>query len=394
MDKELTPFTPDWNKLLEKLEADEHTPQGLSSDEQLLLAELRALKTESADVLNSHSTFNTDKKWNELKEQIEVGTTPHQRNKGKLRKLWFSISAAAAAILILTAISLFYLNNHQEQHNLVNIIKNDIAPGKNTATLTLDNGRKIILSAANKGQVASEAGIVISKAADGQIVYTVVQQAADANTRIHTLSTTKGGTYRLRLPDQSEVWLNASSSIKFPASFAAQKVREVELTGEAYFEIAKDKAHPFIVKTNQQEVQVLGTHFNINSYRDNNKTTTTLLEGSLRVVNKAHQGVIIKPGEQSVLSGDKDIVVAPAAIKNVMAWKNGYFRFNAETIEDIMQKVARWYDIEVIYQGKISNEKFSGNISRNKNISEVLNMLSYSNAVRFKVEGRRVTVMQ
>jgi len=394
MDKELTPFTPDWNKLLEKLEAYEQSAQDLSPEEQLLLAELRALRDESANSLNIHSSFNTNKKWAELKEQIGVDLISHHRSKGNVRKLWISISAAAAAILIITGISLLYVQDQQKPQNLVNIIKNDIAPGKNTATLTLDNGKKIVLSAANKGQLASEAGIVISKTADGQVVYSVENQDSDAATRIHMLSTAKGETYRLRLPDQSEVWLNASSSIKFPASFASQKLRQVELTGEAYFEIAKDKAHPFIVKTNQQEVQVLGTHFNINSYSDKNNTTTTLLEGSLRILNNARQGEIIKPGEQSLLQADHHIIISQADIKNVMAWKNGYFRFRNEPIEDVMEKIIRWYNIDVIYEGKVSNEKFNGNISRNKNISEVLNMLSYSNAVKFKVDGRRVTVMQ
>lgn len=381
-------------KLLEKLEAYEQSVQDLSPEEQLLLAELRALRDESADALKVYSSFDTAKKWAELKEQIGVESSPPDNSQGKARKLWISISAAAAAILIITGIGLLFIKDQQKPQHLANIIKNDIAPGKNTATLTLDNGRKIVLSAANKGQLASEAGIVISKTADGQVVYSVKNQESGANTRIHMLSTAKGETYRLRLPDQSEVWLNASSSVKFPASFASQKVRQVELTGEAYFEIAKDKAHPFIVKTNQQEVQVLGTHFNINSYPDKNNTTTTLLEGSLRVLNNAQQAEIIKPGEQSLLQADHHIIISPADIRNAMAWKNGYFRFRNEPIEDIMKKIIRWYDIDVTYEGKVSNEKFSGNISRNKNISEVLNMLSYSNAVKFKVDGRRVTVMQ
>ena len=171
-------------------------------------------------------------------------------------------------------------------------------------------------------------------------------------------------------------------------------MREVEVTGEAYFEIAKDKAHPFIVKTNLQKVQVLGTHFNINTYPDHNTTVTTLLEGSVHVSSHLEQGKIIKPGEQSIVQDGQHIIVAPADIKNVMAWKNGYFRFRNEPIEEVMSKIIRWYNIDVVYTGKASDEKFNGNISRRKNISEVLNMLSYSNDVKFKVEGRRVTVIQ
>lgn len=391
MDKNLSPFTPDWNKLLDKLEAGEQSSNSLSADEQVLLAELRAIRDESADALKTYSSFHTNKKWEELKAQIEV--TSAVRSRGKLRKLWFSIAAAAAVLLVIGGSLIFHSNQPQPQ-NMVNIIRNDIPPGKNTATLTLDNGKKIVLSAANEGQLASEAGIVISKTADGQVVYTVKDDQMATGTHIHTLSTAMGETYRLRLPDQSEVWLNASSSIKFPASFASAKLREVELTGEAYFQIAKDKTHPFIVKTNLQEVQVLGTHFNINSYGDHQKTITTLLEGSVQVSNHAEQGKIIKPGEQSIVQDGQPITVAPADIKNVMAWKNGYFRFRNESIKEVMAKIIRWYNIDVVYTGKVSDEKFNGHISRQKNISEVLNMLSYSNDVKFKVEGRRVTVIQ
>lgn len=390
MDKKISSFTPDWNKLLDKLEADEQLSNALSADEQVLLAELRAIRDESADVLKTYSFSNTNTKWAELKAQIEP-TATLQRN-GKLRKLWFSI--AAASILFIIGISFIYYRYQQQPQDLVNIIKNDIPPGKNTATLTLENGKKIVLSAANNGQLASEAGITITKTADGQLIYSVKDGQTPTGIHINTLSTARGETYRLRLPDESEVWLNSSSSIKFPASFASAKLREVELTGEAYFQIAKDKLHPFIVKTNLQEVQVLGTHFNVNSYPDHHKAVTTLVEGSVRISNQLQQTKTIKPGEQSTVQDGQNIAIAPANIKNVLAWKNGYFRFRNEPIEDVMAKIMRWYDIEVVYIGKGSGELFNGNISLHKNISEVLNMLSYSNDVKFKVEGRRVTVIQ
>jgi transmembrane sensor len=279
--------------------------------------------------------------------------------------------------------------------NVKNVFHNDIPAGINSATLTLDNGKKIILSNANSGQLASEAGILITKSADGEVTYSIKNQTEAAANKTHTLETTVNGqTYRLQLPDQSKVWLNAASSIKFPASFAGLKNRKVELTGEAYFEISKDKDHPFIVKTTQQEVQVLGTHFNINTYEDKQNTTTTLLEGSVKITNEHKKEQLLKPGETALVNNTANILVSPADIKSAMAWKNGDFRFNEERIDEVMLKISRWYDIEVTYHGPISKEKFSGKISRNKNISEVLNMLSYSNAVKFIVEGRRVTVMQ
>ncbi|RZL68883.1 MAG: FecR family protein [Pedobacter sp.] len=388
MDKDLSPFTPDWNRLLDKLESDEQSPNALNADEHLLLAELRAIRDESADAMKTYSAFHTNNKWDELKAKIELASAV--RSRAKLRKLWFS--SAAAAVFLLVGIGFIYHGQDYSQ-KLVNIIRNDIPPGRNTATLTLDNGKKILLSVAINGELANEAGIVISKTADGQVVYAVKDDQSAAGTHIHTLSTTVGETYRLRLPGQSEVWLNASSSIKFPSSFASSKLREVEVTGEAYFEIAKDKTHPFIVKTNLQEVKVLGTHFNVNSYADHHRTVTTLLEGSVRVSDHVGQEKIIKPGEQSVIQDGRPIIVAPADIKNVMAWKNGYFRFRNEPIEEVMTKIIRWYNIDVVYTCKASGEKFNGNISRYKNISDVLNMLSYSNDVKFKVEGRRVTVI-
>ncbi|MEH3114609.1 FecR family protein [Pedobacter terrae] len=392
MDKKIRSFTPDWNKLLDKLEADEQLSNSLSADEQTLLAELRTIRDESADALKAYSFSDTNKKWAELNAQIEPAEVIQP--KVSVRKLWFSI--AAAAVLFVIAISFIYSSYQQERQpqKSVNIIKNDIPPGKNAATLTLDNGKKILLSAVNNGQLAKEGGIIISKTADGQLIYTVTDAKKAAGVHIHTLSTAKGETYRLRLPDQSEVWLNSSSSIKFPSSFALAKLRQVELTGEAYFQIAKDKTHPFIVKTNLQEVQVLGTHFNVNSYPDHRKAVTTLVEGSVRVTNHLQQTKTIKPGEQSTVQDGQGIAIAPADIKNVMAWKNGYFRFRNESIEEVMAKISRWYNIDVVYAGKVSDELFNGNISLHKNISEVLNMLSYSNDVKFKVEGRRVTVIQ
>ena len=395
MDEKLPSFNPDWDQVLEQLEANEQSAIVLSAEETLLLAELRKLRDEAGKTLKIYQSFNTDKRWADFRLQAGIDKEAQHSAGNRSYRLWLRISAAAAAIIIVLGAGIFYFRQENSRQILVNDIRNDIAPGKNNAaTLTLGNGRKILLSAAAKGQLAREAGIMITKTIDGQVIYSVQNQDHLVRAKANTLSTSVGETYRLRLPDQSEVWLNASSSIKFPASFAGQHLREVELNGEAYFEIAKDKAHPFIVKTEQQEIQVLGTHFNINSYGDKSSTITTLLEGSLRVLNAVKKSEVIKPGEQSVVDRKEKIIISKADVKQAMAWKNGYFRFREERIDRIMLEISRWYAIEVSYQGELPTEKFSGNISRYKNISEVLNMLSYSNAVKFKVEGRRVTVMQ
>ncbi|AOM79484.1 FecR family protein [Pedobacter steynii] len=392
MDNKLTPFGPDWDKVFEKLEANKAAGLELNTEEEELLKELQQIRTDATQAFKAYNTFDTNHKWAQLKQQIQPEhTDTNDKKKSQQIKLWLRISAAAAAIFIIVGIGLVLQKGNQ--HNK-NIFHNDISAGINSATLTLDNGQKIILSNAKSGQLASESGILITKSADGEITYSIKNQTENAANKTNTLSTVNGQTYRLQLPDQSKVWLNAASSIKFPASFAGLKKRKVELTGEAYFEISKDKDHPFIVKTNQQEVQVLGTHFNINSYPDKQNTSTTLLEGSISITNEHKQQQLLKPGETTLVNNKEDILVSPADIKSIMAWKNGDFRFNEERIDEIMLKISRWYDIEVTYHGPISKEKFSGKISRDKNISEVLNMLSYSNAVKFIVEGRRVTVMQ
>lgn len=392
MDHKDKRFSADWDKVLEQLEADKAAGLELNSAEESLLKELQEIRTDASAAFKAYDTFDTRKKWAEFKAQMEP-VQEHQARPHPI-SLWLKLAAAAAAILIVVGIGLVFQKTSSQKSQTLNVFLNDIPAGKKSATLTLDNGRQILLSEANNGQLAAEAGILISKSADGQVVYQLNGQNVGASGKMHTLTTVNGQTYRLQLPDHTEIWLNSASSIRFPASFEGLKTREVVLSGEAYFEIAKDKEHPFIVKTKQQEAQVLGTHFNINSYQDQRNTRTTLLEGSLRVINQHKKAKLLKPAEQSLVNDAEEIIVAPADIKSAMAWKNGYFRFNGERIDEVMLKISRWYNIEVDYQGNISSETFHGNISREKNISEVLNMLSYSNAVKFKVEGRRVTVMQ
>ncbi|SMC40228.1 FecR family protein [Pedobacter africanus] len=323
--------------------------------------------------------------------QSKKGITKLQNN-----RKWIYTSIAASITIILS-FSLYFYNNSDKQQQPRLVVNNDIAPGKKSATLTLANGKQIVLSAQSSGQLAREAGVSISKTAEGELLYKVVASDNVKPGQMNVLSTSRGETYAISLPDGSKIWLNAASSIRFPASFAALKQRKVMLTGEAYFEIAKDKLHPFIVQTDKQQTEVLGTHFNINSYKEEMTTKTTLLEGSLRVTSlaadKTH-GKILKPGEASILTADNGIKVVPADARETMAWKNGFFRFTAQPIDKVMQQISRWYDIEVSYVGKMPEEQFNGAIARNKNISEVLSMLSYAKAVKFKIEGRRVTVMK
>lgn len=265
---------------------------------------------------------------------------------------------------------------------------NDIAPGKQGATLTLASGKNIRLSDAANGELAKEAGVTITKSANGQLVYEIKGSKTEPN-RLNTLSTAKGETYQVRLPDGSLVWLNAASSLTYSATLIESGVRRVKLDGEGYFEIAKDKTHPFIVATEKQEIKVLGTHFNVNSYNDEPETKTSLLEGSVKI----NEASVIKPGEQAITNSNKKTRIEEADVNSAVAWKNGKFIFEEENIESIMRKLSRWYNVEVIYQGDFSNKTFDGSISRSDNISKILEKITFTQAVHFKIEGRRIYIM-
>lgn len=302
-------------------------------------------------------------------------------------------SAAAAVILIA---ALFFLMNRNQFGSVkldMAAVRQDIAPGRQSATLTLADGKKIVLSDAKNGELAQEAGLRITKAADGQLVYELKDQGWATENKLNTLSTSNGETYRLRLPDGSLVWLNAASSLTYAFALNEHGERQVKLNGEAYFEIAKDKAHPFVVTTDRQQVKVLGTHFNVNSYSDEPKVLTTLLEGSVKV-SQSETGnyKLLKPNEQAILlNGNfKTIPINP---EDAIAWKNGLFTFGDESLENIMKRVARWYNVSIEYQqGVDKNELYGGSVSRSEKVSKVLAHLEATGGIHFKVEGRRVLV--
>ncbi|SMC60969.1 FecR family protein [Pedobacter nyackensis] len=308
-------------------------------------------------------------------------------------RLWPRI-AAAAAILLVIAAGLFYYTNTSRHPELVSGSRyvNDIAPGKNTATLTLANGKQIVLSDALNGELVKEAGLSISKTADGQIVYEIKDQGNPEINKTNTLSTANGETYRVRLPDGSLVVLNAASKLTYATALNEHGVRRVTLTGEAYFEISKDKKHPFIVITDKQEVEVLGTHFNISAYKDEQAIKTTLLEGSIKV-RAQNSNKILRPGQQAELTGANQITVKTVDVTEAVAWKDGDFVFRAEPLESIMRKVARWYDVEVEYAYDAPRDiPLTAVISRSRNISSVLEGIVIAGNVHFKVEGKRVYV--
>lgn len=315
--------------------------------------------------------------------------------KNKVVKLWPTLRrlGIAAAVLITLGASLWIYQNQTSQGRNTILAAQDVAPGKSGATLTLANGAQINLAAHSNGSLLKEAGISITKTKDGELVYQV--DARSDKNQINTLSTSKGETYQLRLPDGTRVWLNAASSLTYASTLTVAGKRNVELNGEAYFEVAKDKTHPFVVKTKGQEVEVLGTHFNVNSYDNALSTQTTLLEGSVRVSAGTEAAAILKPGQQSVLKSGNQIQVKNVDVNEAVAWKDGYFRFYEVDLETFMNTISRWYDIDVVYEGGIAQYKdlaFGGAVSRSKNISEVLKILAQTGKVSYRVADRKVTI--
>ena len=302
----------------------------------------------------------------------------------------YRITAAAVVLLALSAGLFFYMNKAPLSNNIVVLKGPDVTPGKNSARLTLSNGHQIILSGSISGQLTNESGVSVSKTADGRLIYEIIDKPEKAlASAYNTLTTVKGEQYQVRLPDGSTVWLNAASSLKYPVSFASVKQRKVELDGEAYFEVAKDKKHPFIVSSKGQQIEVLGTHFNINSYADEVSTKTTLLEGSVQI--NGH--VFIKPGEQATGAGNQ-IEVSKADTEAAVDWKNGDFIFNKnDDFKSAMRKIARWYDVDIIYESSAyTGMELRGWLSRKNTLSVVLQRIESTGKVHFKIEGRRVTV--
>jgi ferric-dicitrate binding protein FerR (iron transport regulator) len=272
--------------------------------------------------------------------------------------------------------------------------KGDVMPGGNKAILTLANGSQIVLDSAVNGILTHQGNIKVIKLTNGQLVYENAGARAD-EVLYNTMSTPRGGQYSLILPDGSRVWLNAVSSIRFPTAFLGEE-RTVEITGEAYFEIAKDPLRPFRVLVNsglkdrRLEVAVLGTHFNINAYKDEATIKTTVLEGSVKVSHGSSH-TTIEPGEQTQFDNGILQIVHDANVTETVAWKDGRFEFKDTDLKTIMRQLMRWYDVDVQYNGNISERYFTADISRNKSLSGVLKMLELSD-IDFKLEGNKLTV--
>jgi ferric-dicitrate binding protein FerR (iron transport regulator) len=307
------------------------------------------------------------------------------------RKSWLLKFAAAAAIVLALSMTIFFLTRKENQEVVQGTEKSsplhDVSPGGDKAVLTLDDGRKIILDTASNGALAQQEGTKVIKL-DGQLTYNA--EANSTQVLHNTITTPKGGQFQLELADGSKVWLNAASSLRYPTAFTG-KERTVELTGEGYFEVAHNPSMPFHVKAGEMNIQVLGTHFNINSYEDEPVIRTTLIEGEVNV-SKKEKAIKLSPGQQAVFDNTGELTLNKNVnTDEIIAWKEGYIHFENADLKTILRQVARWYDIEIVYEGFNSNQTFFVILKRSNSLRKLLESLQDNN-IRYTIEGKKLIV--
>lgn len=344
-----------------------------------------------AKEMDFYSSIDIDKSWRKFQSRSQPAN--------KVRLLWEGSVmwkyAAVFVILVLSSLAVYHnFKQTKDAHDFMSSplepVQETIRPGADRATLTLADGRNVVLEEAQDGVLHAEEGVEILKQAD-QLVYQSSGRSDDSHdVAYNTITIPKGGQYQVVLPDGTKVWLNAASSLRFPTAFTGNQ-RLVELTGEGYFEVATIKHQPFTVVANSASVQVLGTHFNVNAYSLEDATRVSLLEGSVKV-NAGNSSRMIRVGEQAVVDVSSNIDVIKADVEQVTAWKDGYFQFDNEKFEEIAQKLERWYDVEFVNPGSLANKKFAGAIPRDTSLPEVLKMLELSGSIDFEIQGRRIIV--
>jgi len=349
---------------------------GIASDQDIRLYNAWFNKFQSLNEWNDAELGNSGELRSLMERQINEKINMRAPYK-MVRPLWTRFAAAASIVLCISFGGYYFLHKQQTTY------KNDVAPGRDQATLTLANGQKILLTKGLYRQLAQGATAV---QINNGITYTTDVTAKEkVETTYNTLSTAIGeqSPYPLILPDGSKVWLNAQSSITFPTAFNG-KERIVKITGEALFEVAHNAKHPFKVQTEKQTIEDIGTTFNVNAYADESITKTTLIEGKVKV-----NGMLLDPGQQSDGSHIKTVNT-----RRYTAWKNGDFYFEDDNIQTVMRELSRWYNVKVNYEGDMTTEGFDAQISRSKNISAILQIFENTKGVRFKIEGRRITVIE
>ncbi|WP_290799076.1 FecR family protein [Flavihumibacter sp. UBA7668] len=337
---------------------------------------------------------------NRLKQQLDLTLQKideRENNSGQLIHFrWLRFAAAALLFLFAGAGVYLWIQSNitaQTGKQLAVVSNKDIAPGGNKAVLTLADGSKLILDETANGELATQGSTKLIKL-DGQIAY--AENGEQSDELYNTITTPIGGQYQLVLSDGTYVWLNSASSLRFPISFPG-KERKVELMGEGYFEVAKNPSKPFKVSVQYPagekgtEVKVLGTHFNINSYKEEGPIKTTLLEGAVQLISQSETRVL-NPGEQgSSMANGSLKVTSQVDLDQVMAWKNGLFNFNNTDLQMVMRQLSRWYGVDVVYEGNPPLREFGGEIQRNLKLSQVLKLLE-TNEVHFRIEENKLIV--
>lgn len=365
--------------------------------------------TDQQKVKSKLDRFQSVKKDNVWNKTLKMINHEEDQEETAIRRIvpWRRIAAIASVLILASTTSYFLLTNKQEKIPFQSVetqVIQDLAPGGDKAFLTLADGTVISLDSI-RGEISLMGGMTVRKTDEGKIVYEVASSnlGSENDLKYNQISTPRGGQYQIVLSDGTRVWLNSASSLKYPIQFDG-KNRIVELTGEAYFEVnaqkgTANKSIPFFVKTSKQTIEVLGTHFNINSYEDEGSVKTTLLEGKVAVsinsdnlersnmIDKSifNDRIILKPNEQSILSRSNFKVIEVNG-EDFVAWKDGYFSFQRADLKTVMHQLSRWYDVDIVYTGKIPKETFTGKIYRNMSISKVLEVLAFA-GVNFKIEG-------
>ncbi len=318
-------------------------------------------------------------------------------SKSKVISIKFRKYAAAVLIVMMAGGAYFFIKKESikeavKTEAISSRFKNDILPGGNRAILTLANGRNIILDNVHNGTLAQQGNVDVVKLNPGEISYNKLNDLLDEKKSgifYNTISTPRGGQFQVVLPDGSKVWLNAESSLHFPTAFTGNE-RKVELTGEGYFEIAKNADMPFKVNVNNAIVEVLGTHFNINAYGDETAMKTTLLEGSVKVL-AYEKTQVLKPGEQLTMKNNGfEQLLNNVNTEQVLAWKNGLFDFSDVDLRSIALQLSRWYQVDISFEGNIPDKHISGIISRKNNISTILGMLEFTAGIHSRIDGAKV----
>lgn len=341
--------------------------------------------------------------YDRIRKRLIVSTVSEEVDKTKKvsPKKYFAVAASVALLVFLSAGIYLIFSSKTETAVIVSkanqppLNSTPIIPGGNKAVLILSDGSSVILDSSANGTITSQGNIEVVKLKNGLLAYNINGKLVTENDELfyNTISTPRGGQYQVTLSDGTNVWLNAASSIRFPVVFTG-KERRIEITGEAYLEVAKNKAMPFIVEAASSEIQVLGTHFNVNAYTDETAIKTTLLEGSVKIsaANNKQTARVLKPGQQLKDNRNGEVsVINKADTEEALAWKNGLFIFKSANVKEVMRQISRWYNVEVEYKGNV-NLHFTGQLKRNEDVKDVFEKIALTEEVRFKIDGRKIIV--